>query len=131
MRQWWGRASSIVLLQWPAVTFGVRVPNTNEFLTNSKKIRDGHVHRTRHKHDRRSYLSDGIGGDSQSLLERERLRSKDRGLLSYNIDYCNVLIRYAGSCWIRTHASACVRGRPTCACMWVILLSLDDQPTNM
>ena len=39
------------------------------------------------KHARRSYLSVGIGGDSQSLLEREPLQSKDRGLLSYNIDY--------------------------------------------
>ena len=38
----------------------------------------------RQKHDRRSYLSVGIGGDSQSLLEREPTRSKDRGLLSYN-----------------------------------------------
>ena len=44
------------------------------------------MHRTRHKHGRRSYLSDGIGGDSQSLLEREPLRSNDRVLLSYNID---------------------------------------------
>ena len=44
------------------------------------------MHRTRHKHGRRSYLSDGIGGDSQRLLEREHLRSKDRGLLSYNIE---------------------------------------------
>ena len=41
---------------------------------------------TRHKHGRRSYLSDGIGGASQSLLEPEPLRSKDRGLFSYNID---------------------------------------------
>ena len=32
----------------------------------------------------------GIGGDSQSLLEREPTQSKDRGLLSYNID--NVFI---------------------------------------
>ena len=31
-------------------------------------------------------LSVGIDGDSQSLLEREPLRRKDRGLLSYNID---------------------------------------------
>ena len=46
------------------------------------------MHRTRHKHVQRSYLSDGIGGDSQSLLERESLRSKDKGLLSdsYNTD---------------------------------------------
>ena len=44
------------------------------------------MQRTRPKHGRRSYLSVGIGGDSQSLLEREPLRCKDRGLLSYNID---------------------------------------------
>ena len=31
-------------------------------------------------------FSVGIGGDFQSLLEREPLRSNDRGLLSYNID---------------------------------------------
>ena len=41
---------------------------------------------TRHKQGRRSYLSDGIGCASQSLLEPEPLRSKDRGLFSYNID---------------------------------------------
>ena len=39
---------------------------------------------TRQKHGRRSYLSVVIGSDSQSLLERETTRSKDRGLLSYN-----------------------------------------------
>ena len=33
-----------------------------------------------------SYLSDSTRGDSQSLVEREPLRSKDRGLLTYNID---------------------------------------------
>ena len=31
-----------------------------------------------------------MGGDSQSLLEQEPLRSKDRGLLSYNIVVENV-----------------------------------------
>ena len=72
--------------QWLAVTFSERTPTTNPFLTNNKKIRDRHVHRTRHKHGRRSYLSDGIGGDSQSLLEREPLRSKYRGLLSCFFD---------------------------------------------
>ena len=58
------------------------------------------MQRTRQKHGRRSYLSVGIGGDSQSLLERDPLRSNDRGLLSYiNIDimpkntYQSVLIR--------------------------------------
>ena len=44
------------------------------------------MHRKLHKHGRRSYLSVGTFGDSQSLLEREPLRSKDRGLFSYNID---------------------------------------------
>ena len=46
------------------------------------------MQRTRQKHGRRSYLSVGIGGDSQSLPEREPTRSKDRDLLSYNIDTC-------------------------------------------
>ena len=49
------------------------------------------MHRIRHKHGRRLYLSDGIGGDSQSLLEREPLRSKDRGLISCNIDTENTM----------------------------------------
>ena len=44
------------------------------------------MHQTLHKHGRRAYLSNGIGGDSQSLLEPEPLRSKDRALLSYNIE---------------------------------------------
>ena len=44
------------------------------------------MHRKRHKHGRRSYLSGGTGGGSQSLLEREPLQSKYRGLLSYNIE---------------------------------------------
>ena len=39
---------------------------------------------TQQKHDRRSYLSVGVGGDSHSLLEREPTRSKDGGLRSYN-----------------------------------------------
>ena len=46
------------------------------------------MHQARHKHGRRSYLSDGIGGDSHSLLEPEPLWSKDRGLFSYNIEMC-------------------------------------------
>ena len=45
------------------------------------------MQRTRPKHGRRSYISTGIGGDSQGLLEREPLQSKDTGLLSYNIDF--------------------------------------------
>ena len=44
------------------------------------------MHRKLHKHGRRSYVSVGTFGDSQSLLEREPLRSKDRGLFPYNID---------------------------------------------
>ena len=75
-----------VSFQWPAVTFSIRAPTTNPFLTKSKKSDDRHVQRIRHKHGRCSYLSVGVGGDSQSLLEREPTRSKDRGLLSYNID---------------------------------------------
>ena len=39
-----------------------------------------------HKHGRGSYLSDGTRGDSQSPVEAEPLRSKDRGFFSYNID---------------------------------------------
>ena len=58
-------------------------PTTNPFLTNSKKIRRSKLATNTNKHGRRSYLSVGIGGDSQSLLERELLRSKDRGILSY------------------------------------------------
>ena len=38
------------------------------------------------KHGRSSYLSDGIGGDSQSLIEREPLRSKDGGFSLIIID---------------------------------------------
>ena len=72
--------------QWPAVTFSERAPTTNPFLTKSKKSDDRHVQRIRRKCGRRSYLSVGVGGDSQSLLEREPTRSEDRGLLSYNID---------------------------------------------
>ena len=70
----------------PAVTFSERAPTTNPFLTKSEKSDDRHVQRIRRKHGRHSYLSVGVGGDSQSLLEREPTRSKDRGLLSYNID---------------------------------------------
>ena len=72
--------------QWPAVTFSERAPTTNPFLMNSKRSDERHVQRTRQKHGRRSYLSVGIGGDSQSLLEREPTWGKEWGLLSYNID---------------------------------------------
>ena len=70
------------------ITFSVlvRTPTTNPFLTNSKKIRRSKRATNTHKHGRRSYLSDDTRGDSQSLLEREPLRSKDRGLHTYNID---------------------------------------------
>ena len=44
------------------------------------------MHRKGQKHGRSSYLSVGTGSDSQSLLEAEPLRSKDRGLFTYNID---------------------------------------------
>ena len=58
----------------------------NERLVVKKKSDDRHVQRTRQKHGRCSYLSVGIGGDSQSLVEQEPMRSKARGLLSYNIE---------------------------------------------
>ena len=50
---------------------------SHHVLTKSKKSDDWHVQQIWHKHGRRSYLSDGVGGDSQSLLEREPTRSKD------------------------------------------------------
>ena len=66
----------------------------NPFLTNSKKSDDRNVQQTHvYKHGRRSYLSVGIGGDSQSTLEREPLRSKDRGLLSIDIVIVIVITR--------------------------------------
>ena len=55
-----------------------------------KKSDDRHVQRTLQKHGRRSCLFVDIGGDSQSLLEREPTRSKDRGLLSYNIQCVDI-----------------------------------------
>ena len=74
-----------VLFQWLAVTFSERAPTTNPFLTKSKKSNDRHVQRIRHKHGRRSYLSVGVGGDTQSLLYLEPILSKDSSLVSYNI----------------------------------------------
>ena len=50
------------------------------------------MQRTRPKHGQRSYLSVGIVGDSQGLLERETLWSKDRGLLSYNMEQKEMLL---------------------------------------
>ena len=76
----------IVRVCLASCTDSERALGMNPFLTNSKKSDDRHVHRIRQKHGRRSYLSVGIGGDSQSFLELEPIRSKDRGLLSYNID---------------------------------------------
>ena len=63
-----------------------RTPTTNPFLTNSKKIRRSKRATNTHKHGRSSYLSVGKGGDVQTLLEAEPLRSKDRGLFTYNIE---------------------------------------------
>ena len=83
-----------MLFQWPAVTFSERASTTNPFLTKSTKSDDRHVQQIRQKRGRRSYLSVGVGGDSQSLLEREPTRSKERGLLSYNIDECNAGVLY-------------------------------------
>ena len=55
---------------------------------NSKKKRRSKRATNTHKHGRSSYLSVGTGGDVQTLLEAEPLRSKDRGLFTYNIDIC-------------------------------------------
>ena len=60
--------------------------STNPFLTNSKKIRRSKRATNTHKHGRKSYLSVGTGGDVQTLLKAEPLRSKDRGPFTYNID---------------------------------------------
>ena len=68
-----------------------RTPTTNPFLTNSKKIRRSKHATNTHKHGRGSYLSEGTRGDSQSLVEAEPLRSKDRGLFTYNIDPSHLL----------------------------------------
>ena len=46
LRQWRGRAIS----RWLAVTLATHPPPQIHFFTNSKKIRDRHVHQTRHKH---------------------------------------------------------------------------------
>ena len=73
-------------------------PTTNPFFTNSKKIRRSKHATNTHKHGRGSYLSDGTRGDSQSPVEADPLRSKNRGFFSYNIDMiclhimlCNVI----------------------------------------
>ena len=69
-----------------ADTLSQRAPTTNPFLMKIKKSDDRHVQRIRHKHGRRPYLAVGVSGDSDSLLELEPTRSKDRGLLPNNID---------------------------------------------
>ena len=61
-------------------------PPRIRFFTNSKQIRRSKHATNTHKHGRGSYLSDGSRGDSQSPVEPEPLRSKDRGLPTYNID---------------------------------------------
>ena len=71
-----------------------RTPTTNPFLRNSNKNRWLKRATNTHKHGRSSYLSVGTGGDVQTLLEAEPLRSKDRGLFTYNIDYVISLNRY-------------------------------------
>ena len=75
-----------VWFHWRAVTFSERAPTTNPFLTNSKKSDHRHIQRIRYKHGRHSYISVAVVRDSQSVLELEPVRSKDMGLLSYNID---------------------------------------------
>ena len=95
------------------------------------------MHRKLHKHGRRSYLSVGTFGDSHSLLEREPLRSKDRGLFSYNIDFhiyqeANVSILCAcmhecfacGTVCVRV----CVR---VCACVYVCVHVCVRMPAYM
>ena len=61
-------------------------PPRIRFFTKSKKIRRSKHATNTHKHGRGPYLSDGTRGDSQSPVEAEPLRSKDRGLFTYNID---------------------------------------------
>ena len=59
-------------------------PPRIRFLRIVKKIRRSKHATNTHKHGRGSYLSDGTRGDSQSPVEAEPLRSKDRGLFTYN-----------------------------------------------
>ena len=61
-------------------------PPRIRFLRIVKKIRRSKHATNTHKHGRGSYLSDGTRGDSQSPVEAEPLRSKDRGVFSYNIE---------------------------------------------
>ena len=82
LRQWRGRAIS----RWLAVTLATHPPPRIRFLRIVKKIRRSKHATNTHKHGRGSYLSDGTHGDSRSPVEAEPLRSKDRGILTYNID---------------------------------------------
>ena len=80
-------------------------PPRIRFFTNCKKIRRSKRATNTHKHGRGSYLSDGTRGDSRSPVEAEPLRSKDRGLLTYNIDihivgahtFGNLVNRHSGA----------------------------------
>ena len=72
--------------RWLLLHLAYVLPPRIRFWRIVKKIRLSKRATNTHKHGRGSYLSVGIGGDSQSLVEREPSRSKDRGLLSYNID---------------------------------------------
>ena len=69
-------------------------PPRIRFFTNSKKIRRSKNATNTHKHGRGSYLPDGTRGDAQSPVEAEPLRSKDRGLFTYNIEDVRVTIMY-------------------------------------
>ena len=62
-----------------------------------KKIRRSKHATNPHKHGRGSYLSDGTLGDSQSPVEAEPLRSKDRGFFSYNIEKKKMPCSWSGN----------------------------------
>ena len=89
-------------LQWRTVTDSKRAPAMTmiPFSTRSKTSDARHMQRIWHKHGRRSYLTVGVSGDSQSLLELEPIRSKDRSILSYNIDvYFHLALPSINSPW--------------------------------
>ena len=88
LRQWRGRAIS----RWLAVTLATHPHHESVFDEYSKKIRRSKRATNTHKHGPGSYLSDGTRGDSQSHAERDPLRSKDRGLFTYNIDYVKIAL---------------------------------------
>ena len=71
--------------QLPAVTLSARAPTPNPFLTKSKNPTID----TCNEHDTNTVDTSTfpwVSAATQSLLEREPTRSKDKGLLSYNID---------------------------------------------